>query len=361
MYRKVKRISAAIISLIMLVSCQKPPENEYLKFQSTFMDVFDTYSIIVGYAETEEEFNSYSTVIYEKLKDLHRQFDIYYDYEGVNNLKTINDKAGIESVVVSQDIIDLIKFCKQAYSDTDGVVNIAMGSVLRIWHDYRTRGIDNPENAKLPPMELLREAAGLTDIDDVIVDESKSTVYLAKKGMSLDVGAIAKGFATQIAVNEAKKAGMTSALANIGGNVCSVGKPLDGVRARWGVGIQDPKLQIGNTQNVIDTVFVNDASIVTSGNYQRYYEVDGKMYNHIIDKDTLMPANRVESVTVVCEDSAIADMLSTSLYILPVEQGKKLLQKFNGEAMWIHFDHSIEASDGYKKISKELGGYGATD
>lgn len=351
------KMLAFMMSLILLSACAP----KYNKYESTFMELFDTYSIIVGYGKTDTEFNGYANVIYNRLKDLHQKFDIYNEYDGTNNIKTINDKAGIEAVPVSDDIIALLKFGKQAYYDTDGTVNIAMGPVFRIWHKYRAEGIDDPENAKLPPMEQLEAASVLTDISDLIIDETAGTVYLAKKGMSLDVGAVAKGFAAQLATDEAKNAGMTSALVNIGGNICSVGKPLDGVRARWGVGIQNPKPEADGGQTVTDTVFVNDAAVVTSGNYQRYYVVGGKAYNHIIDKDTLMPADRFDSVTVICTDSATADMLSTCLYILPVNEGKAVLSRVGGEAIWIHHDGTIEATEGYKKISKELGGYGAAD
>lgn len=361
MYSKSIRIIAALLSVALLSSCGQLPFNRYSKYESTFMQLFDTYSIIVGYAKTDKEFSTYTGIIYNRLNDLHQKFDIYNDYDGVANLKTVNDNAGVRPVEVSRDIIDLLKFGRQAYADTNGTVNIAMGSVLRIWHDYRQRGIADPDNAELPPMDMLEEAAKLTDINDLVIDEAASSVYLRKKGMSLDVGAVAKGYAAQVATDEAIAAGMTSALINIGGNICSVGKPLDNVRDRWGVGIQDPALETGDTQNILDTVYLNDAAVVTSGNYQRFYEVDGKSYNHIIDGGTLMPAERYQAVTVVCEDSAVADMLSTSLYILPMDDGKALLNKIGGEAVWIHHDSSIEATDGYIKISKKLGNYGAVD
>ncbi len=358
---KTKIIAILLVLVILFTSCQKTPSSPYSRYESTFMDLFDTYSIIVGYAKSEQEFNGYAEIIYSKMKDLHQQYDIYNNYAGINNIKTINDNAGVAKVAVSDDIINLLIFSKKACNDTDGFVNVAMGSVLKIWHDYRTEGNNDPENAKLPPMELLKEAQKLTNIDNVIIDEAEKTVFLAKKGMNLDVGAIAKGYATQVATDTAKQAGMTSALVSIGGNICSVGKPEDGIRARWGIGIQDPKLDVGNTQEPIDTVFTNDTSVVTSGDYQRAYEVDGKIYNHIIDKDTLMPADRYASVTIICKDSGLGDVLSTGVYVLPVEDGKRLLKKLGAEAMWIHFDDTIEATDGYKKISKKLGNYSAVD
>lgn len=345
------------ILLVLLSGCSS---EKYNKYEATFTDVFDTYVILLGYAKTEDEFDKYSQIIYDKLQELHKEYDIYNSYEGINNLKTINDNAGIQSVEVSSNIIDMLLLGRDAYEKTDSVVNIAMGSVLSIWHDYRTEGIDYPEHASLPPMEELVEAKKLTDIDDLVIDKENSTVYLAKAGMSLDVGAIAKGYAAHLAIAEAKEAGMTSMLADIGGNICSIGKPMDG-RDRWGVGIQDPELSIADNRNIKDTIFINDGAVVTSGSYQRYYMVDGISYNHIIDPETLMPADRYSAVSIFTQDSKYADILSTAVFIMSVEDGTKLLENFNAECLWIMHDGSMQATDGYKNISKTMGGYGSTD
>lgn len=360
MIRK-KRLSIALLICagLVLTACQR--ENPYNKYEVSFMDVFDTFVIMVGYTETEAEFSGYGQIVYDRLKVLHKEYDIYNTYDGLNNLKTINDNAGVAPVKVSAEILDLVEYGIDAYGWTDGAVNIAMGAVLRIWHDHRVEGIDDPDMATLPDMDKLREAQKLTSIADIVVDRENMTVFLKEKGMSLDVGAVAKGYAARLATEEAKAAGMTSALVNVGGNICSVGAPLDGVRARWGVGIQDPDLTVSGVQNTIDTVYTNNEVVVTSGNYQRYYVVDGVAYNHIIDQNTLMPADLYTSVSVVCGDSALADVLSTAVFTLPVEDGERLLEKFNAHALWIHHDRSMYATEGYVAISKVLGGYSSVD
>ena len=109
-------------------------------------------------------------------------------------------------------------------------MNIAMGSVLKIWHDYRTEGLDMPEKAALPPLEMLEAAAQHTDINQVIVDEKEMTVYLADPEMRLDVGGIAKGFATEIVAEEIMAAGLNQALLAVKGNIRVIGVPYDGVR-----------------------------------------------------------------------------------------------------------------------------------
>ena len=118
-------------------------------------------------------------------------------YEGINNIKTINDNAGIKPVKVDKRIIDLIKFSKDMYEKTNGKTNIAFGAVLSIWHEYRTIGIEDPANAALPSEEELRIASEHTNIEDIVIDEEHSTVFLSDPLMRLDVGAVAKGYATE--------------------------------------------------------------------------------------------------------------------------------------------------------------------
>jgi len=362
-----KRLSVALPLVLSLLlaplgssGCQR---IAYTKYEADFADVFDTASVVVGYTATQEEFNQYARIIHDRLVDLDHQYDIYNNYPGTNNLKTVNDNAGIAPVPVSRDILDLLQFGQEACAATGGAVNIALGAVLTIWHGYREAGIADPDSASLPPLADLRRAAGNTDINDLVIDRRAGTVFLRNKGMSLDVGSIAKGYATKLAAEAAEKAGLKSAILDIGGNVEVIGKPLDGVRERFGIGIQDPQKQVtaGGTDNVLDTVYVSGNCVVTSGDYQRYYTVDGVRYNHIIDPATLMPTAKYSAVTVICRDSGVADMLSTALYIMDMDQGRELLKKYHAEAVWIAHDDTMTATDGYRAISKALGGYSASD
>jgi len=330
----------------------------YSKYSYEFTGAFDTVTQFMGYAKSEEEFESLAKKGQARLVELHKLYDIYHDYDGINNIKTINDNAGIKPVQVKQEIIDLIRFSKEWYNKTGGVVNIALGPVLSIWHIYREEGKNNPEKAKIPDISLLKEAAEKTDINKVEVDTEKKTVFLKEKGMSLDVGAVAKGFATEIVVKELLEEGFTSFIVSSGGNIRTVGAPRDGVRSKWSIGIQDPD---GNvfipTGNNLDTVYVNDASIVTSGDYQRYYVVDGKRIHHLIDPNTLMPSNHYRSVTIVTLDSGVADFMSTTAFLLPYEKSRALIESLDGvEALWIMPDGSMNATENMKKILKNMGG-----
>ncbi|MBA1335428.1 MAG: FAD:protein FMN transferase [Firmicutes bacterium] len=362
MRRLTAKFIVVLLLALLLTGCQTEPKNEYSKYSESFFDTFDTLVNVVAYTKSEQEFNAYFQEIHARFQELHKMYDIYNDYEGINNIKTINDNAGIKPVKVDREIIDLILFAKEWYKRTDGQTNIAMGSVLRIWHEYREQGLYDPPNAKLPPMEDLLDAAKHTDIDKVIVDEENSTVYLADKRMSLDVGAVAKGYAVETVAKEVMAQGLESGIINAGGNIRVIGKPLDGIRERWGIGIQNPDKSIisNNDDNLLDTVFVNNASVVSSGDYQRYYIVDGKLVHHLIDPKTLMPGEYYSAVTIVTEDSGLADLLSTAVFLMPYEQGRALVDSLDGvEAVWVMHDGKTEATDGMKKIMKSNGATGA--
>lgn len=307
------------------------------KYETSFYDVFDTYSTLTIYSKSDEEAQAAMDGVHEELIRLNQLYDIYNSYEGINNIKTINDNAGVAPVEVDEDIMELLKFAKEAYYDTDGAVNPMMGAVLSIWHDHRTAALDNPEKASLPDMNELKEASKHTDISLLVLDEENSTVYIADSEASLDVGAVAKGFAADKAVAVLRDMGIDSALINLGGNVCAIGRQSSG--KPWNIGVTNPE----NTTESSAVITAEDISVVTSGSYQRYFEVEGKRYNHIIDGDTLMPAERYASVTVTAESSAVADMLSTALFILPEDEGDKLADKYGAGVCRIYDDGTISA------------------
>jgi len=354
-----------IVSLVGVVisGCQLSNgdslEEHRVRYSDSFFDTFDTVVTVVGYTKTESEFEGYYEEIHKRFVELHRMYDIYNNYDGINNIKTINDNAGKEPVKVSQEIIDLILSAKEWHGLTGGKVNIAMGSVLKLWHEYRQEGWDDPENAKLPPTDDLIEAAKHTDIEKVIVDKEESTVYLSDSKMSLDVGAVAKGYATELVAREIAEKGFDSGMISSGGNIRAIGKPLDGVRERWGVGIQDPSKSIVSEDNLLDVIYITDSAVASSGDYQRYYVVDGIKYHHIIDPETLMPADYYRAVTVMAEDAGIADFMSTALFLLPYEDSLSLAKSVHVEAIWVLPDGEVKATDGMKSIMLSNGATGA--
>ena len=334
-----RRFLCVLLVLCMILpGCAAKPEMK--KYTATYLTLFDTVTTIVGFAESEEAFTEIAQKIHDDLLVYHQLFDVYNDYEGINNLKTINDNAGIAPVQVDEKIITLLQDCKSYYDLTGGKVNVAMGSVLKLWHNARNDGINDPANAYLPDMQKLQEAAEHVDPSNIIIDAEASTVYLSDPDMRLDVGAIAKGWAAE----QVAQAAPEGLLISVGGNVCATG-PKDADGTPWVVGIQDP-----DGGDYLHTIYVSSGSVVTSGDYQRAYAVDGKVYHHIIDPITLYPSSHWRSVTVVCEHSTLADALSTALFLLPLEAGKALLEKTGAEAMWVDANGKIFYSNNFQAM-----------
>ena len=310
------------------------------------MDYFDTVTTVVGYEDTKEEFDKVADEVLSLLGEYHRLYTIYHRFDGMENLCTINDVSdgAHRTVTVDKRIVDMLVYAKQMYDFTDGKVNVAMGSVLSLWHNYRSVGMDNPENASLPPLEKLKEAAMHMNIENVVIDEDNVTVTLADPYMTLDVGAVAKGYATEMVARYLEEKGITGYILNVGGNVRTIGSKPDGTP--WTVGLENPK-----GDEYLEYLHLNGQSVVTSGSYQRFYYVDGKPYHHIIHPDTLMPAEGFMSVSVICEDSGFGDALSTALFCMSQEEGLELVESVpDVEAMWV-------TEDGVKTVSSGWNGF----
>ena len=335
----------AVLQAVSFASCKA---SEKTKYSAHYFDYFDTATTIIGYTETKEEFDLICEDIKSLLNEYHRLFTVYDRYENLNNLVTINDVTDGKHQVVKVDdkIIDMLSFAKDMYEKTNGKVNVAMGSVLSIWHIYRNDGLDNPSTAELPPMEKLKEANEHTDINDLIIDEENNTVYLADPLMKLDVGAIAKGYAVEKIGDYLEEKGVDGFLLNVGGNIRTVGN-AGAEGEMWKAGIENPDTE-NEDEPYIEYVKIAGESIVTSGSYQRFYVVNGKNYHHIIDPETLMPGVNFKSVSVITDDSGLGDAFSTALFIMSYEEGRKLVEKTeNIEAMWVMPDGEQRYSSGF--------------
>ena len=346
-----RKVIALFLSAVIVFSFSACTESIKLtKHSEYYFDYFDTVTTVIGYSKTIDEFNNTCNEIKALLQEYHQLYTIYERFDNLNNMVTINDvKNGAHSVVkVDKKIIDLLKFAKEMYGKTNGAVNVAMGSVLKIWHIYRNDGLDNPLDAKLPPMEQLKTASEHIDIDKVIIDEENQTVFLDDPDLTLDVGAVAKGYAVEQIAKYLEKKGISGYLLNVGGNVRSIGMAGD---KTWNVGIENPDIDDEEKAH-IEYLHLSGESLVTSGSYQRFYNVDGIDYHHIIDPQTLMPGTKYRSVSVLTNDSGLGDALSTSLFLTDYESGLELVEATeNVEAMWVMPDGEQRYSSGFKKYT----------
>ena len=327
-----KRLLWLVGALLVLSGCGTGMQ----RYEATYWDVFDTVTTVSGYAAVQAEFDAAAREIHDALLEYHRLYNIYESYDGLRNLKTVNDQAGIGPVPVDERILSLLQFAQTAWTETGSRVNAAMGSVLAHWHDAREQALEDPDRAALPDRSALEEAALHTDLSALELDLEAGTAFLPDPHMALDVGALAKGYA----VEQVAAAAPDHFLISVGGNVCATGPKPDGTP--WTVAVENP-----DGGDFLKLLYAEDRSVVTSGDYQRYFELDGVRYHHIIDPDTLEPAAYWRSVTVVAESSAAADCLSTALFTLPQAEGQQLLDQWGAEALWIGRDGAQVMSPGF--------------
>ena len=349
---------AAALSLSLLAGCGSASGSTASsaadgpqRYSTVFYDVFDTVTQVIAYCDSEEEFTAQMDALHADLVEYNQLYDIYNDYDGVTNIKTINDNAGSAPVEVDDRILSMLELADQMYATTNGKLNIAMGSVLNIWHNYReaAEATETDADNKLPGMDELEAAAQHCDINNVIIDEDAKTVYLADPDMRLDVGSVGKGYAVEMVCQAAEARGLTSALVSVGGNLRAIGTKPDG--SQWTGGVENPwnASDLYTASSMLSgAINMSDMALVTSGDYQRYFVVDGKRYHHLIDPDTLFPSTYFNGVTVLCSDSGLADCLTTGLFCQPLEDGLKIVESLDGvEAMWCTPDQQIITSSGW--------------
>lgn len=355
-----KRLLALAVVAVMALGgylAVGQPEQPYERFSMSFFGTFDTVISIIGYAKNQATFDAEAGKAKALFTQLHEQFDKYNEYPGVVNLRTVNEQAANGPVQVPQELFDLIAYSVREQEHLNDTVNIALGSVLKAWHDARDAAVANPAQAYVPDMATLTEADQHTNIHDVLLDETNRTVAFADPQLTLDLGAAAKGYAAERVAQLLLKGPMPSFIINAGGNVRTGHSPRDG-RVNWGVAVQDPDGRVATQgeSDIIETLFVHDMSVVTSGDYQRYYDFDGVRYHHIVSPQTLMPTHHMRSVSIITEDSGYADLLSTAVFLMPYEDGLQFVDSLPGvEAVWVLNDRSVHMTKGAEAYARSFG------
>ena len=249
-------------SLSLFSSCKAPITVR----QDTQYRLFSTYLTLIDYSgDGEDEFERRFDTVVALATEYDRLFDIYNEYEGINNLATVNRLAADGPVKVDGKIIDLLMFSIEIHDITGGNTDVTMGPVLKIWHDHREAGNKNPAAAALPDMDELVAASELVGIDGLIINEDESTVYFAKPGMRLDVGAVAKGYAAERLAEWLAADGADGYVIDFGGNLRAIGRKPDG--NGWTSGVRNPDIYDLQTPYVYYFELA-DGSAVTSGNYE---------------------------------------------------------------------------------------------
>lgn len=240
----------------------------------------------------------------------------------------INEAAGIKPVRVGTDTLAMLLMAKKYHDLSDGAFDVTIGPVMDLWGFAAA-------NPQVPPSHRIVESLALVDNESFIVNIQEQTVYLQRVGMKLDLGALAKGYATEKALQALEKCGIKKALIDAGGNIRVLG--TNARKTPWRIGIKDPR----KGDAMVAVVALEDASAVTSGDYYRYFEVNGKRYHHILDPRSGYPANENMTVTVVTRDAGLADVLSTTLFVLKGEEALALAEKLGVELFLVNAEGRI--------------------
>lgn len=269
---------------------------------------------------SESDFVSYLDIVKNTFKQCNELFDQYNEYEGVNNIYTLNHTKPGVAVEVDPRIIECIKLSMDANAINEKF-DISEGRLLSLWHDVRES--DNPQVPDHADILTAKEHTGMSGIE---VDGN--TISFTDDTVQVDLGAIAKGYTAGLVKKELEAAGLEHGYINAGGNVVLIGTKMN--NTPWKIGIQKPDTNDSLVRFTTDT----PTCLVTSGDYQRYVDIDGTRYSHIIDPKTGYPASYVRSVTVIHEDSAWSDAMSTALFCMSVEDGLQVCQEQKLDAVW---------------------------
>ena len=359
--KKFGKMGLIFLISVLIFSCFNNKEKVYTE---TVDGLFDTVHVISGYDKSEQEFKKKVKFYQEEMEKLHKLYTSYEDFQGINNISTINENAGIKPVKVDRNIIDLLKDTLERNKEISDKVNIAAGNVIDLWDKAKTEG-------KLPEQSELEKMQKCAKTENIVIDEQNSTVFIKEKCTKLNLGAVAKGYAVEQVTKKMEKAGMTSFIISAGGNVKVVGKrkipkkeseitDLKSCKDQFCIGIalplyNDNKIDKSNPYNngkndYLAKIATENMSIVTTGNYQRYFVMDNKVYGQVINLETLKPEDSFASVSVITEDSGLADFMSTTLFLLSYEEGKALIEKMGKkekiDVIWAMKNGDVMSSEG---------------
>jgi thiamine biosynthesis lipoprotein len=292
-------------AFLCLTGCERRyKESEFL--MSTMVEI-----TAVG---TEEESRQAMRLAFEEIRRIDSLMSVY---NPDSEISRINEAAGKSAVRVSADTLKVINESLRIARLTDGALDITVAPLMELW------GFGNDEN-RVPPDDELQEKLPLVDYTKILVDADSSTVRLDLPGMRIDVGGIAKGYAVDSAIRVMKEAGIRNALISAGGDIYAMGTPPG--KESWRIGIRHPR----DRSDLLGILALKDRAVATSGDYENFFEVDGKRYCHIMDTRTGRPVRGIMSVTILADTSAEADALATAVFPLGADKGMKLIESLEG-------------------------------
>lgn len=301
----------AIISLL-IPACSPGKQSRYSKSKA-LLDTFVTITVVSDSSKDAEQAIDKAFNEIEKFGSL---IDFFSDK---SDIALINRKAGISEVKVSPVTLDLIEKAIFVAESSGGAFDITIGPVMRLWDFHR----------KIKPSDVeISQNIKFVNYKNIVINKERSTVFLKKKGMMIDLGGLAKGYAADIAVDILKRNNIGSGIVAIAGDIVTFGTKSDG--KAWNIGIADPRNN-SDSDEIIAKIALSDKAISTSGDYQRFFVIDGQRFHHLLDPKTGYPADTCRSVSIVTEKGIYADAFSTAVFVLGAERGMKLVQELGQE------------------------------
>lgn len=322
-----RRISSCTLlflsfTLLLLCGCGQRPSSDLLKKE--WVGPFDTLSQLLADGTSEEDFERACKLMSEDLERYDSLFNAYADPEKspIDSLAAFNSKAGEGPQPIAPELMELLLYSRKIAEESQGAFNPLLGPITRRWHRFREEVEKDASSAELPGRRELETLSDNCHPEDFIIYPERGEAELKLKGMSLDLGAIAKGFSEEKIARHLQEEGYEHLLISMGGSVCALGPKADG--SAWMIGIQNPK---GKDEPYLELLPLYAGAVSTSGTYERYVLFEGKRYHHIIDPQSLYPSASYDSVSVVAADAALADALSTALFNLFPEEGERLAEE----------------------------------
>lgn len=335
---------AAAASIIAVSYITGQTKREYKSYDFAMGTAISADIYTEGMDEAKEK--TFNDRLFQKIKKLDTKV-ISWRTADSEVYKINNRKKGYNDIPVSNDLMVLTEISLDIGKNTDGALDLTLRPVLNVW------GIEDSENGadfKVPDKTSLDEARKKCGYEKIRIENDRIQL---PDDMILDFGATGKGYAldkARLFLKQENK--VKGAVISVGGSIMTYGARPDG--EKFVIGIRDPEGAEGDVMGVLN---VGEAFISTSGSYEKYIEKDGKRYHHIIDRETLYPAESgLKSVTVIAPDGALSDGLSTALFILGVDRSLPILKKYNSEAIFITEDNTVIVTDGIKddfKITAE--------
>lgn len=307
---------AGWVCLALLVMTGLARRSDPSRFESRQTHMGSEFTLFLYTSDASQASRAFEAA-FARIAELDRALS---DYNPESELMKLCDRAGGPAVVVSADLLRCLEQAEKMSRLSDGAFDVTIGPIGRLWRRAR-------RTREMPDAQTLAKAKELVGYQNIQLDAKASTVKLAKHGMKLDLGAIAKGYACDEAIRVLKTKGITSALAAGAGDIVVSDAPPG--RTGWRIGVAAPD---GDPAKPSRFLSLANAAVSTSGDAEKFVEIDGKRYSHIVDPRTGLGVIDRASVTVVAKSGIIADGLDTTVYVLGPQKGMPIVEQTEGAA-----------------------------